>query len=442
MMSTSRGKILFSILLLLAASFIIKFNILKTVSRTDSGQMKAVIQFLVPVKLVKSSSTVIPEYPTHMPRWALTQQNNRQITLTIRENIPYGQKIKLLAAYKPFGLPITLHTTKTMSNDAAPKLLGATSRTVPTDKPVEFKFNTFIEPGSFIKAAKASIPGSFMPAEFNNTGTKDYSRWLFVPETPLSPNQSFKVTFNEQLKTFTGRHLKQKTACKITAAVKPRILSCSITNGSTNVPLYPVLKFSYDQTLDSGSVIIKESTTNHDVPGRVKAVKNTIIFKPYNALLPGTKYNLTVKAASAAKESSRPFKISFTTRTMNNQYWMEVKLGNIHTVTVYKDRCPVRVMLASGGRSGHETPPGTYYTGDRGRSFWAARFGEGAAYWVRVAGSILIHSVPKNSRWQTKEEEHIKLGLPASHGCIRLAEPDAKWVYENIPAHTMIIIHD
>ncbi|CCU56791.1 ErfK/YbiS/YcfS/YnhG superfamily [Bacillus subtilis E1] len=45
----------------------------------------------------------------------------------------------------------------------------------------------------------------------------------------------------------------------------------------------------------------------------------------------------------------------------------------------------------------------------------------------------------------TKDQKVIKteaekLGTKASHGCIRLTIPDAKWIYENIPEHTKVVI--
>lgn len=36
--------------------------------------------------------------------------------------------------------------------------------------------------------------------------------------------------------------------------------------------------------------------------------------------------------------------------------------------------------------------------------------------------------------------EAIKLGHEASHGCVRLAIPDAKWIYENIKYNTKVVI--
>ncbi|MBO8138606.1 MAG: L,D-transpeptidase family protein [Desulfotomaculum sp.] len=299
-----------------------------------------------------------------------------------------------------------------------------------------------LDPESFLKNNKASIPGSFIPAVDAASGIKDYSRWLFKPSPELGPNQQFTITFCKNIKNTQGKRLNRNITCHITTAPKLKMLYCSNKNGSSMVHLYPTVKFEYNQCIKSASIILKNLKTGKNSPGKIQLRDKTVIYTPYNALLPGTKYKLTITAVAETGEKSKPIDICFSTITMKNKYWMDVKLGSIHTVTVYKDQYPVRIMMASGGRRGHETPKGTFYICDRGSSFWSPRFGEGATYWVRIVGDILIHSIPKDESWTTKKDEHAKLGLPASHGCIRLAEPDAKWIYNNIPSHTMIIIHE
>ena len=60
----------------------------------------------------------------------------------------------------------------------------------------------------------------------------------------------------------------------------------------------------------------------------------------------------------------------------------------------------------------------------------------------KVLGSVfndyLFHSTPYN-----KEQTQIvdsTLGTPSSHGCIRLSEEDSKWIYDNIPSGSKVII--
>ena len=87
------------------------------------------------------------------------------------------------------------------------------------------------------------------------------------------------------------------------------------------------------------------------------------------------------------------------------------------------------------------TPLGDYVIeNERGENFFAAAFGEGANYWVSFKdhGIYLFHSVPTDENGDYIVSEAEKLGKPASHGCVRMSVPDAKWFYENIPTGTPV----
>ena len=54
-------------------------------------------------------------------------------------------------------------------------------------------------------------------------------------------------------------------------------------------------------------------------------------------------------------------------------------------------------------------------------------------------GDYLFHSLPFDESGENIVD--YTLGTPASHGCIRLAVEDAKWLYDNIDNGTKIIIN-
>lgn len=69
-------------------------------------------------------------------------------------------------------------------------------------------------------------------------------------------------------------------------------------------------------------------------------------------------------------------------------------------------------------------------------------------YPVQFFSNYLIHSVPiveikHNNKVEQKENvtEKLKLGKPASHGCIRLSIEDSRWIYDNIPQNAQVYIH-
>ena len=36
---------------------------------------------------------------------------------------------------------------------------------------------------------------------------------------------------------------------------------------------------------------------------------------------------------------------------------------------------------------------------------------------------------------------HFRVGIPLSHGCVRLEIGNAKWIYDNIPSGTHVVVY-
>lgn len=115
-------------------------------------------------------------------------------------------------------------------------------------------------------------------------------------------------------------------------------------------------------------------------------------------------------------------------------------------VTVYKKDennnylVPFKAMVCS---TGEDTPLGEYRTIEQYR--WRFLFGDVyGQYAVRIVGHILFHSVPYLSQnpADLEYEEFNKLGTPASMGCIRLQVADVKWIYDNCPLGTPVVLYD
>ena len=125
--------------------------------------------------------------------------------------------------------------------------------------------------------------------------------------------------------------------------------------------------------------------------------------------------------------------------------WIRVSLER-QTVDIMNGRRSLYAMIASTGLNSpadDRTPQGVFFIQrERGLSFYSAREGEGARYWVSWLrhGEYLFHSVPTDRKGRVIVDEARKLGQNASHGCIRLTLPDARWIYENIPYGTKVVI--
>ena len=120
--------------------------------------------------------------------------------------------------------------------------------------------------------------------------------------------------------------------------------------------------------------------------------------------------------------------------------WIKVNIPE-QTVVVYDAHDKVvQNFICSTGKEGSDTPVGTYTVKQRGQSFFSKQYQEGAYYWTQFQGDFLFHSVPFDKNKKIEPEEAAKLGSKASHGCVRLALEDAKWIYENIPKGTKVVI--
>lgn len=106
---------------------------------------------------------------------------------------------------------------------------------------------------------------------------------------------------------------------------------------------------------------------------------------------------------------------------------------------------PVRTMICSTGKQGSDTPKGTYQstTGPGARWHYFTKFDCWAQYAYYIEGDIMFHSVLFGTKEGSATRSSVNnLGRRASHGCVRLAVEDAKWIYENCPKNTKVEIYD
>jgi peptidoglycan hydrolase-like protein with peptidoglycan-binding domain len=104
----------------------------------------------------------------------------------------------------------------------------------------------------------------------------------------------------------------------------------------------------------------------------------------------------------------------------------------------------VRTMICSTGTVSDPTPYGTFSAGGAcGRWYYFKKFDCWAQYAYRINGPYLFHSV----LYSEKDESTLRqgsvdnLGNRASHGCVRLKVEDAKWIYNNCPAGTTVVVY-
>lgn len=121
-------------------------------------------------------------------------------------------------------------------------------------------------------------------------------------------------------------------------------------------------------------------------------------------------------------------------------YYIQVNKGtNVVTVFKKKNNKPYKAMICS---TGHDTPVGTFYT--PWKAEWHELLGPSwGQYNTRITGGFLFHSVwyyTNHDKSSISVSAYNYLGNTASHGCVRLLVKDAKWIYDNCPLGTKVVI--
>ncbi len=100
------------------------------------------------------------------------------------------------------------------------------------------------------------------------------------------------------------------------------------------------------------------------------------------------------------------------------------------------------VVLQAPISSGHDglTPIGTFHVQSKSeRAYAGGRSGVYMNFMTRFNGGIGFHSIPKTAQ---DEDLPTPLGQRAvSHGCIRMADDQAKLVFENLPIGALVEVH-
>ncbi len=122
------------------------------------------------------------------------------------------------------------------------------------------------------------------------------------------------------------------------------------------------------------------------------------------------------------------------------------------TITIYANDpssnkgyiIPVKAFTCSVGLPATPTPAGTFYTFVKYRwkelmgpswGQYATKFTSDGCYFHSVAGT-------NTTSYNLSSVDYNNLGVPASHGCVRLCVRDAKWIYDNCPLGMKVIVYD
>lgn len=115
---------------------------------------------------------------------------------------------------------------------------------------------------------------------------------------------------------------------------------------------------------------------------------------------------------------------------LKNRLTFVLKKNNNLWEQLYKWSCTI-------GKPSTPTIVGTFFVSGRKPGFGTNVYS--VKYATRIKGGYYYHSILYDSKGNYVIDG--RLGMALSHGCVRLAVKNAKWIYDNIPDNTKIIIH-
>lgn len=149
--------------------------------------------------------------------------------------------------------------------------------------------------------------------------------------------------------------------------------------------------------------------------------------KPRNILYYSNFYN-TIEFVNS-NDLRSPTEYMLITDLKNRLTYVLNKIDNMWKI-VYKWSCTI-------GKPSTPTIVGVFNISGRKPGFGTSVYS--VKYATRIKGPYYYHSILYDSTGKYIKDG--RLGQALSHGCVRLATENAKWIYDNIPDKTTVVIH-
>jgi lipoprotein-anchoring transpeptidase ErfK/SrfK len=131
---------------------------------------------------------------------------------------------------------------------------------------------------------------------------------------------------------------------------------------------------------------------------------------------------------------------SYTVPKINEGKYIDVNLAN-QVMTVFENGKALEAFRISSGQRGMETPVGKTKIYNKARRAYSKKYGLFMPYWMAITadGSRGLHELPE---WPNGYKEGMNhLGIPVSHGCVRLGVGAAEFVYNWADIGTTVVIY-
>jgi len=120
--------------------------------------------------------------------------------------------------------------------------------------------------------------------------------------------------------------------------------------------------------------------------------------------------------------------------------WVEVRLAEQHAYLYRPDGTLAARVPVSTGAAGSRTPRGSFTVQRKQASTRASSdLRVGMDWFVAFKGGYALHGIP----WRSNRSNRLATPLgqrPVSHGCVRMDDEVARWVFHELPMGARVVV--
>lgn len=272
----------------------------------------------------------------------------------------------------------------------------------------------------------------------------------------------------EKYESRFGLENKNGSLLKFSGVSPPRIISFIPENGEDGVDYRQEMQLELASSLSREYFLKIEMTPLPEVIYSLDEEKKLLKIKPQKNLQPGIQYEIKIIASHREIDDYEKtiYQGSFTTKKPSpvvynfDKYgkplqteersllaepliregkYIDIDLTN-QILYIFQEGEEKGVFKVSTGKRGMATPTGKFHVMGRSLRPWSKKYELFMPYFIQFTSQGHgIHELPE---WPGGIKEGANhLGIPVSHGCIRLGVGPAKVVYEFAETDTPIMIH-
>ncbi len=280
------------------------------------------------------------------------------------------------------------------------------------------------------------------------------------------PNQKYTVTFYKVPTFWLGFISNQEV--NLMAVSTPGEPEVYPGDGQNEVGYNEKIKINLKRPLDKHFFLEVDINPDKEVTTTINNKRNEIILIPKTEWIKAQKYDLKIVARYRDDENFKQqlYQGSFITkipprvvynfskngevgkteditwdlkpRIMDGKY-IDIDLTH-QVLSIFEDGLRKGSYKVSSGKRGMNTPTGTFHILSKGRKPWSAKYGLYMPWYMGFTSKGHgIHELPE---WPSGYKEGANhLGIPVSHGCVRLGVGPAKLVFDFADKGTPVVVH-